>query len=316
MTRYVFQRVFLIIPTLLGMTLVIFCLVRLLPGDVVTANSGPDASTSAATVARVRQALGLSDPLPVQYVNYLGGLVSGNMGKSFLSGEPVSTILARAIPITLELAVMSAVLAILVGVPLGIISAVRTGTNLDFAARVGGLIGLSLPNFWIATLGLLITSVVFHWVPAVTWIPFWTDPLGNLAQVALPAFALSLSTLAIVMRMSRASLLEVLREDYVRTARAKGLASNPVVFRHALRNALIPVITVVGTQVGGLMGGAAIVETIFGLPGIGYSLVQSIYQRDYPVIQVAAVYLAAVFVLVNLGVDLLYGVIDPRIQQR
>jgi peptide/nickel transport system permease protein len=287
----------------------------LLPGDVLVAISGIDASSNGASAARVRQALGLSDPLPVQYTRFVLGLFSGNMGNSFLSGQPVSQILGRAIPITVELAVLAAGLAVLVGVPLGIVSAVRQNTRLDFVARVGGLIGLSLPNFWIATLSLLVTSVVFRWVPPVTWIPFWVDPVGNLGQIALPSIALSLSTLAIVMRMTRASLLEVLHEDYVRTAQAKGLAPRPVVFRHALRNALIPVITVVGTQVGNLMGGAAIVEVIFGLPGIGYSLVQSIYNRDYPVIQVAVVYLAAVFVIVNLAVDLLYGVIDPRIKQ-
>jgi peptide/nickel transport system permease protein len=315
MVRYALQRLVLVIPTLIGMTVLIFALVRLLPGDVLVAISGIDASSNGASAARVRQALGLSDPLPIQYTRFVLGLFSGNMGNPFLSGQPVSQILGRAIPITVELAVLAAGLAVLVGVPLGIVSAVRQNTRLDFVARVGGLIGLSLPNFWIATLSLLVTSVVFRWVPPVTWIPFWVDPVGNLGQIALPSIALSLSTLAIVMRMTRASLLEVLHEDYVRTAQAKGLAPRPVVFGHALRNALILVITVVGTQVGNLMGGAAIVEVIFGLPGIGYSLVQSIYNRDYPVIQVAVVYLAAVFVIVNLAVDLLYGVIDPRIKQ-
>lgn len=315
MARYAVQRLILVIPTLLGMTLLIFGLVRLLPGDVVQVMSIGDVAASDATRERVRQALGLADPLPVQYVHYLGGLVSGDTGKSFLSGQPVSDILGRAIPITLELAVVAAAFAILVGMPLGVVSAVKQNTRLDFVARVGGLVGLSLPNFWIATLGLLLTSVAFHWIPAVTWIPLFADPLGNLVQIALPAFALSLTTLAIVMRMTRASLLETLHEDYVRTARAKGLAPRPVVMGHGLRNALIPVVTVIGTQVGGLMGGAVIIEVIFGLPGVGYSLVQAIYNRDYPIIQVAAVYLAAVFVLVNLGVDLLYGIIDPRIKQ-
>jgi peptide/nickel transport system permease protein len=258
----------------------------------------------------------LSDPLPLQYLHYAGGLVTGNLGRSFLSGEPVAQILGRAIPITVELSILAAGFAILVGAPLGVVSAVHPNTRIDVVARVGGLIGLSLPSFWIATLGLLVTSVVFHWIPPVTWIPFWVDPAGNLVQIALPAFALSLQTMAIVMRMTRASLLESLHEDFVRTARAKGLAPNPVIFVHALRNALIPVVTVVGTQVGRLMGGAVIIEVIFGLPGVGYSLVQAIYNRDYPIVQVAAVYLAAVFVFVNLAVDLLYGVIDPRIQQR
>jgi peptide/nickel transport system permease protein len=312
--RYALQRLLLVIPTLLGMTLLIFILVRLLPGDVVTSMSAGEV-TSDASHQRIREALGLNDPLPLQYLHYLGGLLTGDLGSSFLSGQPVALILGRAIPITVELALVAVGFAIVVGVPLGVISAVKPNSRVDAGARVGGLIGLSLPNFWVATLGLLITSVVFHWIPSVTWIPFLSDPLGNLAQIALPAFALSLATLAIVMRMTRASLLEVLNEDFVRTARAKGIAPGPVVFGHALRNALIPVITIVGAQVGALMGGSVIIEVIFGLPGIGYSLVQAIYNRDYPIVQVAAVYLAAVFVLVNLGVDLLYGVIDPRIKQ-
>jgi peptide/nickel transport system permease protein len=315
MARYALQRLLLVIPTLIGMTLLTFILVRLLPGDVVTSMSVGEV-TSDATHQRIRDALGLNDPWPVQYLHYVGGLVTGNLGSSFLSGEPVALILGRAIPITIELALLAVGLAIVVGMPLGIVSAVRPNTRLDVVSRVGGLIGLSVPNFWIATLGLLITSLVFHWIPAVTWIPFWTDPLGNLVQMALPAFALSLATLAIVMRMTRASLLEVLQEDFVRTARAKGMAPRPVIFAHALRNALIPVVTVIGTQVGALMGGAVVIEVIFGLPGVGYSLVQAIYNRDYPIVQVAVVYLALVFVLVNLGVDLLYGVIDPRIKQR
>jgi peptide/nickel transport system permease protein len=316
MARYALQRLVLVIPTLLGMTLLIFILVRLLPGDVVVAMSiGDVGGASDATRERIRTALGLNDPLPLQYLHFAGGLVTGNLGSSFLSGEPVTRILGRAIPITLELSILAAAFAVIVGVPLGVVSAVKPHTRLDVAARVGGLLGLSLPNFWIATLGLLITSLVFQWIPAVTWIPFWVDLPGNLLQIALPAFALSLQTLAIVMRMTRASLLEALHEDFVRTARAKGLSPGPVIFGHALRNALIPVVTVIGTQVGRLMGGAVIIEVIFGLPGIGYSLVQAIYNRDYPIIQVAAVYLAAVFVLVNLAVDLLYGVIDPRIKQ-
>jgi peptide/nickel transport system permease protein len=315
MARYALQRLLLVIPTLIGMTLLIFILVRLLPGDVVTSMSVGEV-TSDATHQRIRQALGLNDPWPVQYLHYVGGLVTGNLGSSFLSGQPVALILGRAIPITVELALLAVGLAIVVGMPLGIVSAVRPNARLDVVSRVGGLIGLSVPNFWIATLGLLISSLVFHWIPAVTWIPFWTDPLGNLVQMALPAFALSLATLAIVMRMTRASLLEVLQEDFVRTARAKGIAPRPVIFAHALRNALIPVVTVIGTQVGALMGGAVVIEVIFGLPGVGYSLVQAIYNRDYPIVQVAVVYLALVFVLVNLGVDLLYGVIDPRIKQR
>lgn len=315
MTAFIARRMALTVPTLLGMSMLIFLLVRLLPGDVVDAFFAGDVASSGAGRAAVRRALGLSDPLPVQYLRFLGGLLSGNFGKSFLSGQPVALILGRAIPITLELTILATVFAVAVGVPLGVLSAVAPGSGYDIAARVGGLLGLSIPNFWVATLGLLIFSLLFHWVPAVTWVPPWQDPLQNLAQMGLPAFSVALYLLAATMRMTRASLLEVLREDFVRTARAKGVPRRSVVLTHALRNALIPVITVIGTQIGNLMGGATIVEVIFGLPGMGYTLVESIYNRDYPVIQVAAVFLAAVFILLNLAVDLLYGILDPRVQQ-
>lgn len=315
MTAFIARRMALTVPTLLGMSMLIFLLVRLLPGDVVDAFFAGDVASSGAGRAAVRRALGLADPLPVQYLRFLGGLLSGNFGKSFLSGQPVSLILGRAIPITLELTVLATVFAVAVAVPLGVLSAVAPNSGYDIAARVGGLLGLSIPNFWVATLGLLIFSLLFHWVPAVTWVPPWQDPLQNLAQMALPAFSVALYLLAATMRMTRASLLEVLREDFVRTARAKGVPRRGVVLTHALRNALIPVVTVIGTQIGNLMGGATIVEVIFGLPGMGYTLVESIYNRDYPVIQVAAVFLAAVFILLNLAVDLLYGILDPRVQQ-
>jgi peptide/nickel transport system permease protein len=315
MAGYAGRRLLQLIPTLLGMSLLIFAFVRLLPGDVTAAFTGGSVS-SPETREAVRASLGLNKPLPVQYWDFVSGFFTGNLGHSLLSGQPVATIIGRAIPITLELAILAMLFAVAVGMPLGILSAVRRNSGADFAARFTGLLGLSLPNFWVATLLLLLTSTVFHWIPPITWIPFTSDPIANLEQVAIAAFAVSLYPLASIMRMTRASLLEVLGEDYVRHARAKGLAQRTVVMRHALRNSLIPVLTVIGTQVGHLLGGAAVVEVIFGFPGVGNTLVQSIYLRDYPVIEVTVVLLAAAFVLINLGVDLLYGVIDPRIEQR
>jgi peptide/nickel transport system permease protein len=315
MARYALRRLLLLIPTLVGMSILIFAMVRLLPGDVVDAMFTGDSGATAGAKQAVRKALGLTDPLPVQYLKFVGGVVTGSLGQSLTSGEPVAMIMTRAVPITVELAVLAAVTATVVGIPLGVVSAVRPHTTLDFAARVGGLIGLSIPNFWFATLALLVTSVFLHWIPPVTWIPPWRDLLGNLAQTAIPALAISVYLMATVMRMTRASMLEVLRQDYIRTARAKGAPSGSVMFRHALRNSLIPVITVIGFQVGTLIGGATVVEVIFGLPGIGYTLVQGIFSRDYTVIEVAALFLASVFVVVNLFVDLLYGVLDPRIEQ-
>jgi peptide/nickel transport system permease protein len=313
--RYAVRRLLLIVPTLLGMSVLIFAMVRLLPGDVVDAMFTGEAGATTGAKQAVRRALGLTDPLPVQYVKFVGGVATGALGQSLTSGEPVATIMARAVPITVELAALAAVTATAVGLPLGVVSAVKPNTALDFAARVGGLVGLSIPNFWFATLALLVTSVYLRWIPPVTWIPPWRDLPENLAQMAIPALAIGVYLMATVMRMTRASMLEVLRQDYIRTARAKGAPPRTVMFRHALRNSLIPVITVIGFQVGTLIGGATIVEVIFGLPGMGYTLVQAIFARDYTVIEVAALFLALVFVLINLLVDLLYGLLDPRIEQ-
>lgn len=297
------------------MSILIFAMVRLLPGDVVDAMFTADTGATAAAKEAIRRSLGLTDPLPVQYGKFIGGLVTGSLGRSLTSGEAVSAIMARAVPITAEIALLAAAAATVTGVPLGVVSAVRPNSAWDVAARVGGLVGLSVPNFWFATLALLATSVWLHWIPPVTWIPPWQDPWGNLAQMAIPVAAIAVYLLATVMRMTRASMLEVLRQDYVRTARAKGAPSKAVMFRHALRNSLIPVVTVIGFQIGTLVGGATIVEVIFGLPGMGYTLVQAIFARDYTVIEIAALFLAAVFVIVNLLVDLLYGFLDPRIEQ-
>lgn len=313
MLRFVAGRIGLLLPTLLGMSILIFLMVRVLPGDVVDVLFSGEVQASASSKAAIRKALGLADPLPVQYVNFIRGVVTGNLGASLTSGEPVAHIISRALPITAELAVVATVIATAAGIPLGVVSSVKPNTAFDLAAHVGGLIGLSLPNFWFATLSLLVTSVYLHWIPPVTWIPLSSDPLRNAAQVIIPALAIAVYLLATVMRMTRTSMLEVLRKDYVRTARAKGTRPSRVIFHHALRNSLIPVVTVIGFQLGGLMGGAAVVEIIFGLPGMGYTLVQGIYTRDYPVIQAAALLLAAVFVVLNLVVDLLYAVLDPRI---
>jgi peptide/nickel transport system permease protein len=225
----------------------------------------------------------------------------------------VADVLERAVPITLELMIMALLIATLIGIPLGVISAVRRDSVSDYASRVGGLVGISIPSFWLATLLLLFTSRVFGWVPPITYVPFFDDPLTNLSQFILPAISISVFTLAIVMRMVRATMLEVLSQDYVRTARAKGVRHRLVVYRHALRNALIPVVTIIGFEIGILMGGAAIVEIIFGLPGVGYVLLNAISNRDYPVVQGATLLIAVIFVVANTVVDIVYGWLDPRI---
>ena len=316
MLQYTLRRVLMLIPTLLGMALLIFVMVRMLPGDYVDALVGSDSTMSSADKDAIRASYGLSDPLPVQFVRWIGGLLTGDLGVSFRTGQPISKILRSSLPITLELAFLSSLVSVVIAIPLGIFSATRRNSHVDFWARVLGLIGLSFPNFWLATVFLLATSLLFKWVPPVNWISPFTDLRGNLTQVMMPVLALSLQLIAIQMRMVRASMLEVLRLDHIRTARAKGLSERTILYRHALRNAFIPVITVIGLQLGVLMGGSVIIEQIFGLPGLGWFLLQAIYNRDYPIIQAAALFLATVFVVINLLVDLLYGWLDPRISYR
>ena len=303
------------IPTVVGISIIIFLMVRLMPGDIIDILFGADIQVSEEEKAAARESLGLSGSYPEQYWNWASGVVTGDMGQSFRNAEPVTDVLLRALPITFELMILSLLIAVVIGIPLGVISAVRRDSASDYASRVGGLVGISIPNFWLATLLLLFTSRVFGWVPPLTYVSFFDDPLTNLSQFILPAISISVFTLAIVMRMVRATMLEVLGQDYVRTARAKGVRRRVVIYHHALRNALIPVVTVVGFEIGILMGGAAIVEIIFGLPGVGYVLLNSIFNRDYPLVQGATLLIAVIFVLANLLVDVVYGWLDPRISQ-
>ena len=315
MGGYVLKRVLFTIPTLIGISIVIFFMVRLLPGDIIDVLAGADVGANPEVRERAREQLGLTGSYPEQYWRWISGVLQGDLGFSYRNTQPVSEILIHALPITLELVLLGLLIAVVIGLPLGVLSAVKRDSTHDYVARVGGLIGISIPSFWLATLLLLFTSRVFHWVPPLTYTPIYEDPLKNLSQFILPAISISVFTLAIVMRMVRATMLEVLGQDYVRTARAKGVRRKVVISRHALRNALIPVVTIVGFEVGILMGGSAIVEIIFGLPGIGNTLINAIFNRDYPVVQGATMLLAFIFIFANLFVDLLYGVLDPRISQ-
>ena len=315
MGGYILKRVLVAIPTLIGISVLIFMMVRLLPGDILAVLGGADIGADPEQMERAREQLGLNGSYPDQYWRWVSGIAHGDFGFSLRNTQPVSEVLLNALPITFELVILGLLIATVIGIPLGVLSAVKRDSKHDYAARVGGLIGVSIPNFWLATLLLLFTSRVFGWVPPLTYVPIYEDPIANLSQFILPAIAISVFTLAIVMRMVRATMLEVLGQDYVRTARAKGVKQKVVVYRHALRNALIPVVTVVGFEVGILMGGSAIVEIIFGLPGIGNTLINAIFNRDYPVVQGATMMLAFIFIFANLLVDLLYGVLDPRISQ-
>ncbi|MBA3427240.1 MAG: ABC transporter permease [Actinobacteria bacterium] len=290
-------------------------MVRLLPGDVIDILFGGDVTADEEVKQQAREQLGLTGSYPEQYWRWISRAFQGDFGDSLRNTEPVSAILRDSLPITLELIFLALLIAVVVGIPLGVISATRRDGTRDYAARVGGLVGVSIPSFWLATLLLLFTSRVFGWVPSLSYVSPFDDLGANLAQFILPALSISVFTMAIVMRMVRATMLEVLGQDYVRTARAKGVSRSKVVYRHALRNALIPVVTVVGFEVGVLMSGAAIVEIVFGIPGVGYTLLQAIANRDYPVIQATTLLLAVTFIVFNLIVDLLYGVLDPRITQ-
>ena len=314
MTLYLLQRLALVVPMFLGSTLVIFVLMRLLPGDVVDQLVGLEGTLSGEARATLRQLLGLDAPLPLQYLRWLGDLVRLDLGVSLRSSVPVREIILQRLPVTAELAVLSVVVAMLMGVPLGIVSALFRNRAIDFTARLFGLFGLSMPVFWLAALLILGGASFLHWLPPVIYAPLSQAPLQNLKQMAFPTLALALSLVAVIMRMTRSSMLEVLGQDYIQTARAKGAPEGRVVLRHALRNALIPVVTVIGVQFGYLLGGSVVVEQIFGLPGLGFMLLNAIYQRDYPVVQGTVVFVALFFILVNLAVDLVYGALDPRVR--
>lgn len=315
MIQFATQRIVGVLATLLGMAVAIFLMVRLMPGNAVDAMLAPGEPVDPKLLARLTKELGLDQPLPVQFAQWIGGMLTGRLGNSYISGQPVSAILARGLPITLEIAIGATIVGTIFGITLGVVAAVWQNGFWDTVIRVAGMAGLALPSFWVATLALLVTSTAFHWVPPVTYVSPIRDPLGNLLQFALPVIAVSLHPIASLMRLTRTSMLEVLHDDYLRTARAKGASRRRSVIRHALRNALLPVVTVIGYNVGYLLGGVPLVETIFGLPGIGYTLVQAINGRDYGVIQSAAVFLAAVFIAVNLMIDLMYGVLDPRVRE-
>jgi peptide/nickel transport system permease protein len=312
---FIARRFLLMIPTVIGISIIVFLMVRLMPGDIIDVLFGADVIVSDEEKEQARRDLGISGSYAEQYWTWSSGVVTGDFGRSFRNAEPVLDVLLRALPITFELMILSLLIAVTIGIPLGVISAVRRDSTSDYASRVGGLIGISIPNFWLATLLLIFTSRVFGWVPPLGYTPFYEDPIENLSQFILPAISISVFTLAIVMRMVRATMLEVLSQDYIRTARAKGVRRRLVVYHHALRNALIPVVTVVGFEIGILMGGAAIVEVIFGLPGVGFVLLNAIFNRDFPVVQGATLLIAVIFVSANLLVDIVYGWLDPRISQ-
>ena len=315
MRAYLLQRLAAMGLTLLGVSLLVFGMVRLIPGTVVEQLLGQAAMASPEVLASFRRFFGLDQPLHVQYLGWLAGILRGDLGVSWLSGKPVLALFLERLPVSGELAVLSVGWSLLLGVPLGTASAVWRGGLRDGAIRVVATLGLSLPAFWQGTVLILLFSVYLGWMPSLSWVPFARSPGANLAIMALPALTLGTASAAMITRMSRSSMLDVLGREYVRTARAKGVPERRVTYHHALRNALIPVVTVAGVQLGYIVGGIVVVEDVFTLPGVGRLLLDAIFQRDYPVVQGVILLLAAGFMALNLAVDLLYAVLDPRLRR-
>ena len=311
MRIYILRRLLVAVPSLLIASLIVFTLPRLIPGDVVQLMLEEKAYGK--DLEDLRAKLGLNRPMSVQYFDWLGSVVRGHLGESLWTRQPVLSELTRRLPVTVTLGIFATFVAIAIGVPIGVLAATRQDGALDFFARSAAILGLSIPGFVLAILVTLLPAIWWGWTPP-RFVAFAKDPGGHLLQFVLPAIILGVASAAGIMRLTRGMLLEVLRQDYVRTAAAKGLRGRVVVLKHALKNALIPVITVLGLQVAGIAGGAVIIEWIFGIPGMGQFLVDAIVQRDYPVIQGINLVIVTIIVLTNLSVDLLYAVLDPRIR--
>ena len=313
MSRYLARRLALLLPTLLGVSIVVFVLVRLLPGDATTLML-QDAKSTAADEAALRHQLGLDQPLAVQYVRWLSTLAHGDLGTSFKSHNPVRDELAGRIPVTAELGVLALLISAGLAIPIGVLSAVRQDSWPDYVARSTAIGLLAIPGFWLGTLVVTLPSVWWQWTPPLRYTRLLDDPPKNLAQVIVPALILGLGLSGGLMRLIRTQMLEVLRQDFVRTASAKGLAEHAVVLRHALKNAFIPALTVLGLQVSLLVSGTVVLESIFVLPGMGRYLLEAVQARDYPAIQALNLLFAVAIILANLLVDLLYGWLDPRVR--
>jgi peptide/nickel transport system permease protein len=314
MQRFLTQRLIAFIPTLLGISVVIFLVMHLIPGDTISSMIGTQFKLTEAQAVALREYFGLDKPLPEQYVRWLFAALHGDFGLSVRKGESVLPLILRHFPLTLELALSGMAIALALGVPLGILSAIKRDSAIDIASRMFALAGLALPNFWLGTLIILVLSLYFQILPnSGNYVGFLTDPLSNLKQMLFPALTLGFAASADVMRTTRSAMLEELGQDYARTARSKGLREQRVIVGHCLKNALIPVITIVGLETGYLFGGAVIVEQVYALPGIGRLLLDAISERDYAVVQGTIVFIAFNFVLVNFLTDLAYAWVNPRI---
>lgn len=317
MYRYISQRLTIMIPTVVGITILIFLTMRVLPGDplaVITSESAGNYVLSEEELAAARATLGLDQPYYIQYLSWMGDVVRGDLGSSFWTKEPISELILRRGPISAQIALMAVIFSWIIGVPLGMFSAMWRNSLFDHVSRVAITIFIAVPSFWIGLLIVLATVLIFTWRPPLTIVQLWEDPMKNLSMTSLPALALGMGLAAVNARMARSSALEVLYDDYIRTARAKGLADRAIMLRHVFKNAMLPVITTSGVALGGLLGGAVSVERAFGVPGLGTLLVQALTERDWMMIQNLVLIYGVIFAVINLLVDLSYGWVDPRIR--
>jgi len=312
MLAFIVRRVAIIVPTLLFVTILIFGLQQLLPGDPAVVLAGEERDPN--VVAYLREKLHLDEPLPVRYFYWIKGVVHGDLGESLRMQKPVSELIMEKLPVTLELACFAIVIALLIGIPAGIVSAVKRGTAWDYGANVVALWGLSTPNFWLGIMLILLFSVTLGWLPASGFVSPFEDWRANLAALIMPAFVLGNAIAAVLMRHTRSAMLQVLSSDYVRTARAKGLPETGVVLKHALRNALIPVITLGALELGTLLSGAVLTEQVFSIPGFGKLIVDAVFNRDYAVVQGVVLFTATAYIVLNLIADILYVIVNPRIR--
>ena len=314
MWQYIARRFVLAILVLWLVHLLVFSMVRTFPGDVVMMRLGQDATMTKETYDKAREQLGIDRPFIVQYVSTMGDLFRGDLGDSLLSGRSVTAELGDRIGLTLHLAVMSLIIALLLAIPIGVISAIRQDTAADYGGRLFSILGLSLPDFWTGVVAILVLSLWFHWLPPRGFEEIWVAPIKVFQQLLIPAAIIGFRFSAVIMRMTRSSMLEVLREDYIRTAWSKGLPEQRVIIGHALKNSFIPVITLVGQQFSILLGGTVIIETIFLLPGVGNMTLDAVIFRDYTLVQGAVIFFGGLMVLMNLLVDISYAWFDPRIR--
>ena len=312
--KLIVTRVLSVIPVLFALCVLSYTLLAMIPGDPITAMLGMDATPEA--IAALRAKFALDEPLPLRFISWFGHLLIGDLGRSIQSGRPVLSMVMTAMVPTMQLGLAALLISLVIAIPAGVISAARRNSVADYSVSLISLAGLSLPSFWLAILLVLFLSIRLQIFPSSGYVPIGEDPVGALRHITLPAITLGVAMAASTMRMTRAAMLDVLNADYIRTARAKGLPFRRVVWKHALRNALIPVTTLVGLQLGQLMGGVVVTETVFAWPGIGKLTVDAIFARDYPVVQGAILASAVLFVFINLATDLLYATLDPRLRKR